>query len=153
MERPAGVTALAVLSIAFAIAVCLIGVLVLGWGALILRSGVDSWGLNKLFAVGGAIIAMICFAIAVLYAAIGRGLLRLQNWARIILIVFAALSLFSSAMGFLIIFGANLHSVATPPVSITFSATRFAISVVIDIWVLIYLSRPSVKQAFGATNS
>lgn len=143
MERPAGVTVLAVLSIAFGTVVCLIGVLALGWGVLNSRSSVDSWGLNKFFAVGGAIIAVICFAIAALYAAIGRGLLKLKNWARIILIVFAALGLLSSPAG-LMKFPTLFHPVNT---------LRFTVSVVIDIWVLTYLFRPHVKQAFGADGS
>jgi hypothetical protein len=151
VKRPAGVTVLAVLSIAFAAVVCLAGVLALGWGALSLRGSVDPWGLNKFFAVGGAIIAAICFGIAVLYAAIGRGLLKLQNWARIVSIVFAALSLLSSAIGLLIIFAAHLPPVAAPRVASTFVAPRFVITVVIDIWVLIYMFRPHVKQAFGAS--
>lgn len=42
MERPAGVTALAVLNIAFATVVGLIGVFVILWGVLVLKSPPDS---------------------------------------------------------------------------------------------------------------
>jgi hypothetical protein len=140
MERPAGVTFLAVLSIAFGTAVGLLGVLALGWGALISRGGFDSWGLNKFFAIGGAIIAAICFAVTALYAAIGRGLLKLQNWARIVSIVFAALGLLSSPLTLMDLAG-PMHPLLT---------LRFVAGAVIDIWVLVYLFRPHVKQAFEA---
>jgi len=139
MERPFGVTILGVLSIAFGIVVGLIGVLALGWGLLVSRSSVDSWGLNKFFAVGGAIIAVICFAFAAVYAVIGRGMLKLQGWARIVLIVFAALGLLSSPAGLM---NLSVHT----PVSL---AVRLVVGVSLDIWVLIYLFRPHVRQAFG----
>src|SRR5208282_6204933 len=96
MERPVGITALGVLSIAFAAVIGLIGILVILWGVLILKSPPDSWGLGKYFAIGGALIAAVCFGIATLYVAIGWGLLKLRNWARILSIVFAAIGLASS---------------------------------------------------------
>jgi len=140
MKRPVGVTVLAVLSIAFGTVVGSIGVVLVVWGALISRGSVDSWGLNKFFTAGGVIIAIICFLIAMTYAVIGRGLLKLQNWARIISIVFAGFGLLSSPLT-LMNFAHNIR-----PLLIV----RFATGVVIDIWVLIYLFRPHVRQAFGA---
>lgn len=140
MDRPVGVTVLAVLSIAFGIVIGLIGVLALLWGAVISRGSVDSWGLNKFFAIGGAVIAVICFGVTAVYAVIGRGLLKLQNWARVVSIVFAALGLLSLPLGLI-----NLHGQVHPLVGL-----RILASVAIDIWVLIYLFRPHVKQAFGA---
>ncbi|MGB2591702.1 MAG: hypothetical protein WBG02_00850 [Candidatus Acidiferrum sp.] len=112
----------------------------MGWGLVTYGGRVDPWGLNKFFAFGGALIAAICFGIAALYGATGRGLLKLQNWARIVSIVLAALSLVSSSFGIVLILAAHAHPLLTP---------RFAITVVIDIWILIYLLRPHVKQAFG----
>jgi hypothetical protein len=140
MQRPAGVTVLAVLSIAFASVVGLIGVLAILWGVLVLKSPPDSWGLGKYFAVGGALIAVVCFAVTTLYVAIGWGLLKLRNWARILSIVFAGIGLASSPVA-LANFGGRLYP---------FQVVRFGAGFVIDICVLIYLFRPHVKKAFGS---
>jgi len=140
MERPAGVTVLGVLSIAFATTVGLIGALAILWGVLVLKSPPDSWGLGKYFAIGGVVIAAVCFVVAALYVAIGWGLLKLRNWARIVSIVFAGIGLVSSPAT-LTNFSASLYP---------FQVVRFGAGFVIDICVLIYLFRPHVKKAFGA---
>lgn len=82
----------------------------------------------------------MCFLIATTYVAIGWGLLKLQNWARIVSIVFAGIGLGSSPAT-LAHFSARLFP---------FQVVRFGAGFVIDIWVLIYLFRPHVKKAFGA---
>jgi hypothetical protein len=96
LKRPTGVSGLAARSVAFAVVVALIGVLAILWGLLLSRSSVDSWGFDKFFAFGGVVTAIFCFAFSARYIAIGRGLLKLENWARIVLPVFCIPGLASS---------------------------------------------------------
>ena len=139
MERPTGVTILAVLAFIGA------GFLVLGALAFIfggaMLAGLSKAGGGALLGGLGMVAAVIFLAIAALYVVIGIGLLGLKNWARVVTIVLIALGLVSGAFG------------------LVSSLTHFSIGLllwracifVIDVWILIYLFKPHVKQAFGAT--
>ena len=94
--------------------------------------------------IGVAFVAVFCLVFAVLYVVIGVGLLKLQNWARVLAIVLTGLSVLAFVSSILSPF-AHMH--------LFFFAflIRRLILVAIDIWILVYLFKPNVKQAFGAT--
>jgi hypothetical protein len=141
MERPAGVTILAVVAFIFGGCLTLAGLgMVLG-GAALSRMA-NSGGLGMLAGVGGAILGAVFFGFAVVYIVDGIGLMKVANWARILTIILVGLNLLRSAF-------TMLRSVAHPhPVGIFFTL----VFVAIDIWILVYLFKAEVKQAFGATS-
>jgi hypothetical protein len=84
----------------------------------------------------GAFVGFYCI-LMILHLTVGVGLLRLQNWARIAGIILAILNLLVAISGY-----------APPRVPLFRQST---ISMIIEVVVLIYLFRPEVKEAFGAT--
>lgn len=84
------------------------------------------------------LIGFYCF-LMLIYLALGVGLLRLQNWARLVVIVLAILNLFTGVVGY-----------ASPRLLLL---RQSIFSLIIEIVVLIYLFRPEVKEAFGTTRS
>jgi hypothetical protein len=140
MERPTGVTILAVLAFIGAglLVFAALGAMLMG-GVMLSRMGAGPIGV--LGGVGVAVAAVIFLVIAVLYVVMGVGLLKVQNWARILTIVLVGLGALAQALGVL---GALAH----------FHPFLFvwrAIFVAIDVWIIVYLLKPHVKQAFGAT--
>jgi len=141
MERPVGVTILAVLYF--------IGVLFAGLGGLVFilggsmlsglaRSGGPGAGI---FALGGAVVGGVCLVFAVLYLVLGIGFIKLQNWSRIVTIILTGLSVLLGLLGLL---GSLMH------LNI-FVLVYQLIVLAIEVWIVVYLFKPHVKQAFGAT--
>ena len=108
-------------------------------GAAISRM-MESAGGVVITASMGAVIGVVCLAFAVLYVIDGVGLLKLKNWARVLTIVLVAIGLAGSARNLVMMMG---HFAAGPMI-------QQLIPLVIDIWILVYLFRPNVRQAFGA---
>ncbi len=139
MERPTGVTVLAVLMIICAVFLAIGALAFLFMGAAIQARGMSS-GMAMMMAGLGAAGAAILLGLAVLYVILAIGLLKLANWARVATIVLIALGLVFAAMG---LFSSLVH---------------FAIGLVlwqlfwcaIDVWIILYLLKPHVKQAFSA---
>lgn len=144
MERPTGVTILAVLSFIGAVFTALGGLaLMLGMGAAgaaMRQSGEAAGGLGALLLGLGAIAGVLFLILAVVYGAIGYGLWTLRSWARIVTLVFMILGAALAALGLL----ASL--VAFELVSLFFQL----IIVGIYAWIIWYLFQPHVKEAFGA---
>lgn len=141
MERPAGVTILAVLAFFLAGFLVLAGLGALLGGA-VLSHMAASGGLKMLAGVGAAILGAIFLGFAVIYIVDAIGLLKMANWARILTIILVALSLFHSAFR---LFRSLVH---LHPIAVFFTLVIAAI----DVWILVYLFKPEVKQAFGATS-
>lgn len=139
MERPTGVTILAVLSFIGAGLTVILALGAMAGGAL-LTAMMPSLP-TALVGAGAILVAGVCFLLAALYAVTGYGLLKLKNWARILTMVLIALGLLSAGLGVL---SALAHF------SIVL-LVRQLIVVAIDVWILLYLLKPHVKQAFGAT--
>ena len=135
-ERPVGVTILAVL---FFIVGARYFFEILIIGSTVLRS-LAGLLINPL--AGIVVIVSLASALvqAALFVAIGIGLLKLQNWVRVLLIVLIGLVLLMAARA-LVISGAQGIVSSPGPVLIAGS---------IVVGVLVYLFRPHVKQAFGA---
>jgi hypothetical protein len=91
------------------------------------------------FAPSPAVFIGFCCFLMLIYLTLGTGLLRLQNWARFVVIVLAILNLLTGVVGY-----------AGPRLILL---RQSIISLVIEVVVLIYLFRPEVKEAFGATRN
>lgn len=140
MERPTGVTILAVLCFIGA-GFCVLGALVFVFGGTMLSSLGAAGGGGAFLAGLGMAAAVIFLAIAALYVTTGIGLIGLKNWGRILTIVLVVLSLLSSARNLLGAFSHFSFVLVIWP----------AIFAAIDVWILVYLFKPHVKQAFGAS--
>jgi hypothetical protein len=154
MHRPAGVTLLAIamfLGIPYLLVAAL---LPLGWGAFLsgipiflmsfLNMFVDwpshalmAFFLQFLFVPSPAVLIGFYSFLMLIYLALGASLLRLQNWARLVVVVLAIVNLLRGVVGY------------ASPRLLLLRQSIFAI--VIEVFVLIYLFRPEVKEAFGAT--
>ena len=141
MERPTGVTILAVLYFIFAAFLGLCGILFIVGGSML--SGLAHGGGlgSALFAMGGVVVGGIFLVLAMLDLAIGIGFIKLQNWARILAIILIGIGVL---FGLLSVLGLLAHFMV---IVLMFRLIVLAI----EIWILIYLFKPHVKQAFGAT--
>ena len=142
MERPTGVTVLAVLLMIFAAfaAFAGLGLLVLGLGggtALQMRGA--STGMSTMMAGMGVLGGVFLLGLAAASVVLGVGLLKLLNWARVVTLVLVGLGLLFAAIGLL-----------TAVIHFRVALLLWQLIVVaIDAWIIWYLLRPDVKQAFG----
>lgn len=141
MERPTGVTILAVLYFLGAGFVGLCGLLFIVGGSMLSGMARSGGPGSALFAMGGAVVGGMFLVIAVLDLILGIGFIKLQNWARVVAIVFTAIGVLFGAFGLV---GMVAHLVL-------FQLVYQLIVLGIEIWILVYLFKPHVKQAFGAT--
>jgi hypothetical protein len=152
MQRPLGVTLLAVLSFLTALHTLLAGLLILGTLSFLpqiatlviylfgMIAGCGSHALETLallLQIPLNLISVPYFLSAVLYAAIGLGLLKLQNWARWLVIALCTLELILAAVGY---------------VAPRFLLLRLGIlGMAIDVAALVFLFQPKVKEVFEAS--
>ncbi|MGB8474676.1 MAG: hypothetical protein WCE61_11390 [Candidatus Acidiferrum sp.] len=141
MERPTGVTILAVLYFLGAVCVVLLGILSIVGGSLL--SGLAHAGgpASALFAMGGVVIGAILLVLGVLDLAIGIGFIKLQNWARVVAIILTGIAVLFGLLGLVTLLAHFMM------ITLVFRLIILAI----EIWILVYLFKPHVKQAFGAT--
>ena len=130
MQRPRGVTLIVVLDFIGA-AICLL-VALAGFVGGSFLAGVLSQGTSGL---SGSVAAAFLIG-ALIYGLMGFGLIKLQNWARILTIVLTILGTLGS-VGNLVRFG--VHGLVFVQ----------AIFLVYYIWVVWYLFQPHVKAVFG----
>ncbi|HVA71590.1 MAG TPA: hypothetical protein VNF02_00660 [Candidatus Limnocylindrales bacterium] len=140
MARPTGVTILAVLSF--------LGACLTLLGALIIFL-LGSAGIGEMAgqgrAMGGPLAAMGAFAgiaflvLALLYVVNGVGLWKLRGWARLLTIILAGIGVVFGVIGI-------VKSLAPLMVGVL---AWHVILIAIDAWILLYLFKPHVKQAFG----
>jgi hypothetical protein len=140
MERPDGVTVLGVLAFIGAGLSVLAALGMLLGGAMIANMAARP-GMGMIAGVGGALLGVFFLVIAVLYAVIGTGMFKLQNWARILVLV---LSFLGALLNALSVLSALFH---LHPLLIVWRL----ILVGINVWIAMYLLKPHVKQAFGST--
>ena len=143
MQRPTGVTILAVLCFLAAACLLLIGLLFFVGGSMLAGLAHAGGPGSAIFAMGGAVIGVICVLFAVLDFAIGLGFIKLQNWARVTAIVLAAIGIVFGVLGLL---NVVMHMMI-------FSLILQLIILAIYVWILVYLLKPHVKQAFGAATA
>lgn len=134
MARPTGITVLGWFQIAGGVSAVVLGV------AILRNPGATAdWGLPPAFgALGAAGGAMMIFY-GIFNLAVGWGLLKRLNWARIIMLAIMGLGLAGSALGIL------LGGVDHEPVGI---AGLRLLAFAIDALIVWYLLRPEIKGAF-----
>jgi hypothetical protein len=142
MQRPTGVTILAVLAFIAAGFLVLAALFSLLGGAVL--SSLSSSGMGMVAGMGVAVIAVLLLIVAVVEAAIGFGLWKLRNWARVVTIVLVGLNLLGAVFSIISPF-AHIH------VFFFLFLIRRLVLIAIDAWILWYLFQPHVKQAFGTT--
>lgn len=139
MERPSGVTILSILSFLGA-ALTLLGacaMFVLGAAGIAAASGGRSIG-GPLAALG-AFAGVALLILAAIYVVNGIGLWKLFGWGRLLTIVLVAIGVIFELIGLFRAF-LPLH-VGTVVWQLIWLA--------IDVWILTYMFKPHVKQAFG----
>jgi hypothetical protein len=141
MERPTGVTILAVLYFIGTAFLAICGLLFIVGGSMLSSLAKAGGPGSALFAAGGAVVGAFFLVLALLELAIGIGFIKLQNWARVVAIVFTGIAVLFGALG---MFSMLAHVMV-------FALTIRLITLAIQIWILVYLFKPHVKQAFGAT--
>lgn len=146
MDRPTGVTVLAVLNFLGAALYILLGVLfMVGMGALgavLGQSGQEGSGAAMGLLMGlGAVAGVVLIFFGLIALAIGIGLWKLKNWARIITIVLSALGGLACLAGLL--GGVMAAEIISIIVNVIFLGIYGLI-----IW---YLFQAHVKQAFGVS--
>lgn len=140
MERPTGVTVLAVLDFIGSACLVLVAIIFLvgaGFAGSMLHN--QSSGGAMMLAGLGTLGAVFFFIGALVAGALGFGLWNLMNWARWITIFFAALGILGAFAGFAMGMG---HHAFGWGMALLF---RLAINGII-IW---YLFQPNVRRAFG----
>lgn len=143
MQRPIGVTIIAVLGIIGGAVLAVLGILLCAGGAML--SGMAQRPAGMMMGVGGAVVGVIFLGIAALYIVTAIGLLKLAEWARVLAIVLTAAGLLFSVLG---LFDVFRH----PHVLFFFGVfIRHIVVIGIDVWILVYLFQPRVTQAFGAS--
>jgi len=139
MERPTGVSVLAILSFIGAGLTVLVALAFMMGSATISQmvgGGRGSAMLVGLGVVGGVFI----LGFAALYLVVGFGLWTLKNWGRLLMLILAAIGLIFGALGLLT---ALMHF------HIMGLVWQFVVCA-IDVWIITYLLKPHVKQAFSA---
>jgi uncharacterized membrane protein (DUF2068 family) len=139
MERPTGVSVLAVLCFISAGLAILVSVAFMMGSAAI--SQMIGGGAGSAMFVGlGAIGGVFILGFAALYLIVGFGLWMLKSWGRLLMLILAAIGLIFGALGLLRAL-MHFHIMAL---------VWQAIVCAIDLWIITYLQKPHVKQAFGA---
>jgi hypothetical protein len=141
MERPTGVTILAVLYFLGAAFLGICGLLFIVGGSMLSGLAQSGGPGSALFAAGGAVLGGFFLVLALLEVALGIGFIKLQNWARVVAIVLTGIAVLFGALG---MFSMLTHVMV-------FALTTRLITLAIQIWILVYLFKPHVKDAFGAT--
>ena len=141
MERPTGVTILAVLYFMGTAFLGLFGILFIVGGSMLSGMARNGGPGSALFAMGGAVVGAVFLVCALINLALGIGFIKLQNWARVAVIVFTGIAVLLGVLG---LFSLFLH------VMVFALIVRF-ITLAIQIWILVYLFKPHVKEAFGAS--
>jgi hypothetical protein len=142
MQRPTGVTILAVL---YFLGAAFLGLAGLGFmvGGSALAAMAKSGGPGAaLFAAGGAILGAFFLVIALVDLALGIGFIKLQNWARVIAIVLTGIGLLFGLLGLMSVM---MHMMV-------FQMVFQLLVLGLEVWIVAYLFKPEVKQAFGATS-
>lgn len=140
MQRPTGVTVIAVLGFIFGALAVLEGLwtwfAIAKYLAMAQRSTVTVVGMN------GAFAGIVLMAIAALVIVTSVGLLKLQDWARVLMIVLNAVHLVVAALGLMEAF----RHIRTP--FFFGMMLRHIVMIAIGVWIIVYLVQPHVKQAF-----
>ncbi|HKD78828.1 MAG TPA: hypothetical protein VKH81_03995 [Candidatus Angelobacter sp.] len=150
MNRPAGVTLIAVLYFIFGVLWALGGVGMVAGGDIIAtvmkRQGQAGGTLADFVAGLGAALGVVFLIFGVLDISIGVGLIKLKDWARMTSIILAAIG---AALGVLGLLRGLAHFILVPHF-VLFATIIRVCALALEIWMVIYLLKPEVKAAFQA---
>ncbi len=138
MQRPTGVTVIAVLAFVQAGFTALAGSILLVFFTD--RKGGPQMGLEILLLL---IVVVLLFTL--LYAVAGFGMWRLRKWGRLLTMAFSVISVLFALAG--VLTQNRRLQTGDPQLQVFFVLLWISVNV----WILYYLTRPHVKQAFGAT--
>jgi hypothetical protein len=143
VQRPAGVTIIAILGIIFGALAALVGLWT--WFGAAMFTAMAHRPMGMMIGMNGAFAGIVLVAIAALVIVTSVGLLRLQEWARVLMIVLNAVHLVVAALGLLEAFR-HIHTLFFFGMML-----RHIVMIAIGVWIIVYLIQPHVKQAFRAT--
>ena len=143
MDRPTGVTVIAILGLIGAALLALWGVLICLGGTMLSGMMYSRWGMVA--GIGAVTVGLVFLGLAALYAVTSIGLLKMQNRARIVAIVLTCITLMLALLG--------LGDAARHMGMMFFFGmfVRRLVVIAIDVWILAYLFQPNVKKAFGVS--
>ena len=169
VDRPLGVTIIAILAIISGILLLFGGISLVITGALINASYVDITPNNDFRSIGSIIgialliIGSILLIIGLIYLIVSYGLLKGKGWARTITIVITIISIAIQVISEIIryMLAASIaHNypklaevIANNNNSAIYSLLGSIIAIIIDIVIIYYLYRPNVKEFFRKTSS
>jgi hypothetical protein len=136
VQRPAGVTIIAILGIILGAIVALLGLLLLVRGSVAFMGDMSFYGGSGVFA------ALVLLGIAALVIVTSVGLLNLQEWARVLAIVLNGVHLVVAALGLMEAFR-HIHTLFFFGMML-----RHIVMIAIGVWIIVYLIQPKVKAAF-----
>jgi len=139
MERPSGVTILSILSFLCAALMILAACAMFVVGAAGIAAASGGRAMGGPLAALGAFAGVALLILAVIYAVNGVGLWKLSGWGRVLTIVLVAIGVLFGIWGLFHAF------VPMQPGMIVWRVIWLAI----DVWILTYMFKPHVKQAFG----
>ncbi|MGC1107597.1 MAG: hypothetical protein WA876_13770 [Candidatus Acidiferrales bacterium] len=139
MERPSGVTILAILSFVGAALLLLGACMMFFLGAAGIAAAAGGRGMGGPLAALGAFAGVAFLVLAAIYIVNGIGLWKLLGWGRMLTIVLVVIG---------VIFGL-LGLVRAVPIMHVGLIVWQLIVLAIDVWILTYMFKPHVKQAFG----
>jgi hypothetical protein len=168
-DRPTGVTVFAILNVLFGLT-GILGV-ILSWAILMLGDRInlgpnpvmDALRDNEAFRLYNLVMGAIGLGFSVALLASGFGLLKMRSWARTVALVYAVYTIFATVIGAF----ANYQFIYRPVMEraagqqnaeqlaiISGMIGGFAgacVALILPFAILIYFLRPSVKQAFQAS--
>ena len=169
VDRPLGVTIIAILAIISGILLLFGGISLVITGALINASSVDITPNNDFRSIGSIIgialliIGSILLIIGLIYLIVSYGLLKGKGWARTITIVITIISIAIQVISEIIryMLAASIaHNypklaevIANNNNSAIYSLLGSIIAIIIDIVIIYYLYRPNVKEFFRKSSS
>jgi hypothetical protein len=145
MQRPAGVTIIAILGFIVAGLAAIWGLGLLVGGTLM--SSIAHRPAGMMLGMSGVFAGVVLLGVAALLIVTCIGLLKLQEWARILTIVLNAVHLVIAALGLLDAFR-NIHIPFFVGVML-----RHIVMLAVGVWIIVYLMQPKARQAFGAKAS
>ncbi|HKD78827.1 MAG TPA: hypothetical protein VKH81_03990 [Candidatus Angelobacter sp.] len=142
MNRPTGVTLIAVLYFLGAAFAALGGIGMVAGGGMLAsmmnQQGAQAGPMAGIIASFGAAVGIFFLVMAAIDVLLGIGLIKLKEWARLTTVILTAIF---AALGALGLLKDLTHFVL-------FSFLISAVVVALQVWIVVYLLKPEVKAAF-----
>ena len=157
MNRPLGITIIAILSILSGILLLFVGLSSIGTGALFSIASTDGSNnpngyssMNPSFGIAFILLGAILLAVGIGYLVASYGLLKGRGWAWTILVILTIMGMIVQVISVITV-SIIAVSVSNDGNSIIPELIVQTIWLAVDILILYYLYRPHVKAFFGKT--